>query len=108
MAQASKAAAQSKPRRGGQPGPAAASARTKISPAAPVATITVPLRLIEALAAIKFPPRTDRRMQVLMDLNNDGALTPEQYDELESLVELNESVSLLKAQAVLLLKHPLA
>lgn len=46
-------------------------------------------------------------MQVLMDRNTEGLLTPEEREELESLVEWSETVSLLRAQALQLLgKRP--
>ena len=60
--------------------------------------------MIEELAALKMPPQTDRRMQSLMDLNNDGALTADGLNELESLVALSEQLSLLKTQAMILLR----
>jgi hypothetical protein len=38
-----------------------------------------------------------------MDRNTDGTLTPEEHEELESLVELSESIALVRAQALLVL-----
>ena len=59
--------------------------------------------MIEAVAALRLPPRGDRRLQALMDRNNDGALTPEQREELEALVELSETIALVRAKALHLL-----
>lgn len=56
---------------------------------------------------MSLPKRADRRLQELMDRNNEGLLTPAEREELESLVEWSESVSLLRAEALHLLgKHP--
>ena len=42
-------------------------------------------------------------MQILMDLNTNGRLTSDQKEELENLVELSETIALLRAQALNLL-----
>jgi hypothetical protein len=39
-------------------------------------------------------------MQVLMDRNNEGLLGQDEKDELESLVEVSENMSLLRAKAL--------
>lgn len=65
--------------------------------------IEAPLELVESVAAMRFPARTDARLQALMDRNTDGQLTPAERDELEALVELSESMALLRAQALRLL-----
>jgi hypothetical protein len=59
-----------------------------------------PGELLEAVAGFRFPPRTDARLQQLMDRNSAGALTEQEREELESLVELSEEMSLLRAQAL--------
>jgi hypothetical protein len=41
------------------------------------AVISAPLHMVEAVAAFRLPDISDRRLQVLMDRNNDGALTTE-------------------------------
>ena len=43
---------------------------------------------------------SDARLTWLMDRNTDGALSPGETDELESLVELSESLALVRAQAL--------
>ena len=40
--------------------------------------IEAPIGMVEAVADLKLPSRADRRLQDLMDRNNDGALTPEE------------------------------
>jgi hypothetical protein len=65
--------------------------------------VQAPLEMMEAVAALRLPPRTDEKLQALMDRNNDGILTPAERDELEALVELSETISLVRAQALHLL-----
>jgi hypothetical protein len=67
------------------------------------AVMEAPLEMVEALAALRLPPKTDARLQDLMDRNNEGRLTPAEHDDLEALVELSETISLLRAQALHLL-----
>ena len=64
------------------------------------AIIEAPIEMVEAVAALRLPPRGDRRLQILMDRNTNGALTPEQKEELEYLVEFSETLSLVRAQAL--------
>jgi hypothetical protein len=64
------------------------------------ATVEAPVKLLEAMAELRFPPRTDAWLQRLMDRNSEGALTEQEREELESLVELSEEMSLLRAQAL--------
>ena len=65
--------------------------------------IQAPLEMIETVAALRFPPRADRRLQGLMDRNNEGTLTLEEREELAALVELSESMALVRSQALHLL-----
>ena len=67
------------------------------------AVVEAPVEMVEAVAALRLPPRVDRRLQFLMDRNTDGELSSEQKEELEALVELSETISLLRAQALHLL-----
>jgi hypothetical protein len=62
--------------------------------------IEAPVGMVEAVADLKLPSRADRRLQELMDRNTNGALTPEEQDELESWVELSETIALVRAQAL--------
>jgi hypothetical protein len=67
------------------------------------AVISAPLQMVEAVAALRLPTASDQRMQLLMDRNNDGALNAEERQELESLVELSETISLVRADALAVL-----
>ena len=65
--------------------------------------IETPVELVEALAGLRFPPKTDALLQALMDRNSEGRLTDAEREELEGLVELSETMSLFRAQALRLL-----
>ena len=62
--------------------------------------IRIPREMMEEVAALRLPARTDKRMQELMDRNNDGRLNPSEREELESLVEMSETISLMRAKAL--------
>ena len=68
--------------------------------------VQAPLEMVEAVAALRIPSRSDRRLQTLMDRNTEGTLTPEEREELETLVELSETIALVRAQALHLLGRP--
>lgn len=71
------------------------------------ALVAAPLELVEAMASLRFPPSADRRLQRLMDRNTEGLLSPDEKEQLETLVDLSESLSLIRAQAIHLLnKQP--
>jgi hypothetical protein len=59
--------------------------------------------MVENVADLRLPPRSDRWLRALMDRNNEGALTSEEREELAALVELSETISLLRSQALHLL-----
>ena len=65
-----------------------------------MATVAAPRELIEALAALRFPPKTDAHLQELMDRNTQGQLTEAERGQLEALAELSERLALLRAQAL--------
>jgi hypothetical protein len=67
------------------------------------AVVAAPVEFVESLARMRFPAKTDARLRELMDRNNDGTLTEHEREELEALVELSESMSLFRAQALRLL-----
>jgi hypothetical protein len=71
------------------------------------AVVEAPLELVEAIAEMRFPAKINARLQLLMDRNTNGQLTPDELADLESLVELSESLALVRAQALRLLgrKH---
>jgi len=56
------------------------------------AVIEAPVDMIEDIAGLRFPPRTDELLQSLMDRNTEGTLTPGERLELEGLVELSEAI----------------
>jgi hypothetical protein len=62
--------------------------------------VEAPRRLVQAVADLRLPPKADRRLQILMDRNTEGDLSPAERDELESLVEWSEAISLIRAQAL--------
>ena len=71
------------------------------------AAISAPVEWIESVGELKFPPKTDKRLQELMNLNNEGELTDSERQELEALVELSQALSLVRAEALHLLgKNP--
>jgi hypothetical protein len=65
--------------------------------------VQAPVELVEAVAALRLPPKADKRLQALMDRNTEGTLTTEEREDLESLVELSETISLVRAKALHLL-----
>lgn len=66
-------------------------------------TIDAPLEWVETVSDLRLPPKADKRLQELMDRNNEGLLTEAERADLESLVELSERLSLVRAEAFLLL-----
>jgi hypothetical protein len=70
-------------------------------------TIAAPLNWVEAVGKLHLPSKTDRRLQELMDRNNDGLLGPSEREELEALAELSEQLSLVRGEALQILgKRP--
>ena len=67
------------------------------------ATVEAPVDLVESVPNLRLPPKEDDRLQELMDANTNGALTAAEHEQLESLVEWSESLSLLRARALRLL-----
>ena len=68
-----------------------------------MSVISAPVEWVERVSQLRLPPRTDRRLRELMDRNNEGQLNPAERAELESLVEVSESMSLVRAKALHLL-----
>lgn len=65
--------------------------------------VEAPREMVEAVAALHLPARSDRRLQMLMDRNTNGTLTPDELEELDAMVELSETISLVRAKALHLL-----
>lgn len=68
-----------------------------------MSVIQTPVDLVEAFAGFRLSPKMDQRLQELMDRNTNGLLTGPERTELEALVEMSESISLLRARALHLL-----
>lgn len=66
-------------------------------------TIPAPTEWVATIGELRLPTKSDERLQQLMDRNNEGQLTALERDELESLVELSERLSLVRAEALQLL-----
>jgi hypothetical protein len=62
--------------------------------------VEAPIKMVEAVAALRLPARADQRLQILMDRNSEGSLGPEEKEELETWVELSETISLVRADAL--------
>ena len=68
-----------------------------------MASIPAPPEWVESVSRLRLSPRSDLRLQVLMQRNSQGQLTADERAELESLVEMSESLSLVRAEALRLL-----
>jgi hypothetical protein len=68
-----------------------------------MSVIAAPSEWVESVGALRFPSKLDDRMQQLMTRHNDGQLSSSEQLELESLVEMSETLSLVRAKALLLL-----
>ena len=67
------------------------------------AVLEAPLELVESVAAMRFPAKTDALLQALMDRNTNGLLDHSEREELEALAELSETISIVRARALRLL-----
>ena len=65
--------------------------------------ITAPVEWVETVGQLHLPAKADERLQQLMDRNNEVQLSKEEKSELESLVEVSEKMSLIRAEALNLL-----
>lgn len=68
-----------------------------------MSAVSAPTDWVESVSKLRLPAKSDQRLQTLMDRNNDGCLTAEERAELESLVEMSETLSLVRAKALNLL-----
>ena len=66
-------------------------------------TINAPRAWVQSVGALRLPEKAQERLKILMDRNNDGQLTDVERVDLESLVELSEELSLVRAEALQLL-----
>jgi len=65
--------------------------------------VSAPVKWVETVGALRLPTQADHRLQELMDRNNEGQLSKSERAELESLVEMSEQLSLVRAEALRLL-----
>ena len=65
--------------------------------------VSAPADWVEFVSELRLPPKTDLRLQDLMDRNSEGLLGEDERAELESLVEVSETLSLARARALQLL-----
>ena len=65
--------------------------------------IPAPNDWVESVSRLKLPPRADRRLQELMDRNNEGRLSEAERADLEAMVEMSEELALVRAEAFRLL-----
>jgi len=64
------------------------------------AMLNTPYDLVQSFADVRLPLKSDARLQSLMDRNTEGHLSPQEREDLELLVELSETLSLLRARAI--------
>lgn len=64
------------------------------------AEVSFPNEFVEALCELRFPEKTNELLQRLMDRNTEGLLSSDERLELESLVELGQTMSLIRARAL--------
>ena len=65
--------------------------------------VPAPREWLEFVSGLRLPAQTDERLNVLMDRNTEGQLAAQERVELESLVEMSEMLSLVRAKALQLL-----
>ncbi len=66
-------------------------------------TVDAPLQWVESITMLRLPEQADRRLQNLMDRNNEGQLSEQERADLAALAELSERLSLVRAEALHLL-----
>jgi len=62
--------------------------------------IETPVELVTSVADLRFPPKIDAHLRTLMDRNTEGQLSEAEREDLEALVELSETISLLRGQVL--------
>lgn len=70
-------------------------------------TIAIPVELVTSVAAFRFSPKLNTKLQALMDRNTEGDLSAAEREELEALVELSETIALLRGEALKVLGRSL-
>ncbi len=64
------------------------------------AEISLPSDFVESLSRLHFPAQADNRLQELMQRNTEGSITAQERRDLEALVELSETLSIIRARAL--------
>ncbi len=65
--------------------------------------VSAPSDWVESVSRLRPPPKANQRLQELMDRNNEGLLSDDGRSQLEAFVELSETLSLVRAEALHLL-----
>lgn len=68
-----------------------------------MSVVCAPTEWVESVGNLRLPASADRRLHELMDRNTQGKLTQREREDLETLVELSEALSLVRAEALHLL-----
>ena len=68
-------------------------------------TVEIPAEFLEEIAEYQFPPSVQDRITTLMDKITEDQLSEDEQKELQALVELSESVAIIKGRARLLLRQ---
>ena len=63
------------------------------------ATLPAPVAWVRSVSELRLPASTDRRLTALMDRNTEGTLTPADREELVALIDVSESLALVRADA---------
>ena len=69
----------------------------------PMTVLSAPVDWVASVSELRLPARSDYRLGELMDRNSEGLLSEAERAELESLVDLSETLSLVRAKALYLL-----
>ncbi len=64
------------------------------------AVISASTEWVESVSQLKLPPRANKRLQELMDRNTEGKLREAEREEMATLVEMSETISLVRAKAL--------
>lgn len=65
------------------------------------------MELVTSVAEFRFSPKLNTKLQALMDRNIEGDLSAAEREELEALVELSETIALLRGEALKVLGRSL-
>ncbi|MBM4297795.1 MAG: hypothetical protein FJ143_08650 [Deltaproteobacteria bacterium] len=65
--------------------------------------MATPVALVTSLAEFRFSPKLNAKLQSLMERYTEGQLSEAEREESEALVELSETIALLRGEALQLL-----